>query len=392
VSAERIVVLDVGDDYFHPSAEGWRWDWYFPVGEVVRRFAKNRPVSEFLYWGRIAPAPADPGEAKFAFPSDSPVRIIGARADGSRGARSHLKILPQIFTRGVGAVRKADIIVFRWPSLHSMLLLPFALMMRKTFVVRVRVDVQAGLHAAGAVRSPLVGRLVAAYTRWALRRATLSVCISRFLKEKYGNERTVILNECSLMESDIVPTFDRGQPPIILYVGRLTREKGVDILIRAAALMREGGVRLQIVGGGPERTRLEELASSLKADNVSFLGGISDRRDLADIYRRATVFVLPSRSEGLGCVLLEAMAAGTPIVATAVGGIPDLIRDGWNGLLVPSEDPGALAGAVNRMLTDAALRKACAENGVGVAEENTFERHTGRMIDMAVHAFDMNLA
>src|SRR5207248_1277606 len=143
----------------------------------------------------------------------------------------------------VAAVRRADIIVFRWPSLHSMILLPFALMMRKTFVVRVRVDVQAGLHAAGAVRSPLAGRLIAAYTRWALRRATLSVCISRFLKQKYGNERTVILNECSLMQSDIAPNFDRAEPPIALYVGRLTKEKGVDVLIRAAALLREGSMR-----------------------------------------------------------------------------------------------------------------------------------------------------
>jgi glycosyltransferase involved in cell wall biosynthesis len=99
------------------------------------------------------------------------------------------------------------------------------------------------------------------------------------------------------------------------------------------------------------RVRTDELGI---AENVTLLGWIGARRR-EELLARATVFVLPSHAEGLPVSMLEAMAAGCPVIATAVGGIPDVISDGFNGLLIPPRDPAALARAMERLLTDPPL-------------------------------------
>jgi glycosyltransferase involved in cell wall biosynthesis len=150
-------------------------------------------------------------------------------------------------------------------------------------------------------------------------------------------------------------TFRQPPPPgsrSVLCVGRLTRQKGQDVLLRALPMLRQavGPVTVTLLGEGPERERLAALATELKvADAVRFVGIAKDvRPHLA----AADAFVLPSRFEGLPFALLEAMAAGVPAVATAVDGSADVIRDGANGLLVPPEDPAALARALARVLVD----------------------------------------
>lgn len=380
-------ILDVGDDYFHRVGGEWKWDWPFPVLATLALFERQATVEEFRFWGRIAPGDGVSAETKFPFPTAEKIEVIGARTSGRRGLTSHLLAVPQLLTRGLLAVWRADVVLFRWPSLHSMLLVPFASLFRKTFAIRLRVDIEDGLKAAGAVRSPFLASLAGRYTRWALKRCSVSVCISRFLREKYGNDRTIILNECSVMESDVSPSPAPPGRPLILYVGRLTSEKGVDVLLRAFSRVTTPAL-LEIVGAGSERSRLEELVRDLGiSEGVRFAGGIADRTELVAKYRYATLFVLPSRSEGLGCVLLEAMSAGTPIVATNVGGIPELVRDGWNGFLVPPEDPSAMAGAIDRMLADGDLRALCAQRGVDVVREQTFEKQVGRWVELIVGAW-----
>ena len=380
-------VLDVGDDYFHPTADGgWAWDWYFPVRETLAELERLTPVDEFRYWGRLAPTPAAAGEVKFPFPAGGAIGIVGAKASGARGGREHLRVLPQVLTRGIAAVRRADVILFRWPAVHSMLLVPVAVLLRKPFVMRLRSDVESGWQAVGNVGAR-GGRLILAYTRWALRRATVPVVISDFLNDRYAGGRAFVLNECGVMDDDIAADVHEAGDATILYVGRFAAEKGVDVLVRAFAQLDVPDARLRLVGAGPERERIEALARELGvATRVDFAGSIADRAVLREEYRRARLFALPSRTEGLGCVLLEAMAAGTPIVATRTGGIPDLVTDGENGLLAPPEDPAALAAAMTRMLGDAPLRRRCAERGLEVVKRHTFQSQTRRWIELAVKA------
>jgi glycosyltransferase involved in cell wall biosynthesis len=381
-------ILDIGDDYFHPtSGGGWAWDWYFPVTEALAEFERLGPVDAFRFWGRLAPSPAPPGEVKFPFPSGTVIAVTGAKASGARGGREHLRVLPQVLTRGISEVLRADVVLFRWPAVHSMLLLLVAVAIRKPFVLRLRTDVESGWRAVGNVGA-FGGRLVRAYTRWALRRATVPVVISDFLNARYADGRAHVLNECGVMERDVAPAVpEQPAGKTILYVGRVAPEKGVDVLVRAFALLDDADARLRIVGGGPERERIEALTRELGvAPRVEFAGGIVDRDVLREEYRRATLFALPSRTEGLGCVLLEAMAAATPIVATSAGGIPDLVTHGENGLLAPPDDPAALAAALRRMLADQELRARCAARGLEIVRHHTFERQTRRWAELAVAA------
>jgi glycosyltransferase involved in cell wall biosynthesis len=158
-----------------------------------------------------------------------------------------------------------------------------------------------------------------------------------------------------LRESLALPS----QACVVLYVGRLEAVKGGDVLLRAwARLVDESGSRsllLAMVGGGSERGRLIQLSRELGiASSVRFVG-LSDR--VSDWLHVADLFVLPSRSEGLSNALLEAMACGLPAVATAVGGTPEVIKDGMNGLLVPADDESALANALGHLVDDPDLAR-----------------------------------
>lgn len=144
--------------------------------------------------------------------------------------------------------------------------------------------------------------------------------------------------------------LDAGSGFLVLCVARLQREKGIDDLVAAAALLRERvpGLRVAVAGDGPEQERFEQAIAASGAP-VSLLG---HRGDVGPLLAAADAFVLPSRHEGLPISLLEAMAAGLPSVATAVGGIPSLVDDGGSGLLVPASDPPALAAALERLAGD----------------------------------------
>jgi glycosyltransferase involved in cell wall biosynthesis len=143
--------------------------------------------------------------------------------------------------------------------------------------------------------------------------------------------------------------------PLIGSVGRLYDQKGYDYLVRAAALLKSRGraFRCAIVGIGPQERRLRELMAELGVEDEVVL--IGRRDDVPDVVRALDVAILSSRWEGSPLVLMEYMALAAPIVATAVGGVPDLIEDGVHGLLVPPHSPDALADGIGRLLDDRSL-------------------------------------
>ena len=157
---------------------------------------------------------------------------------------------------------------------------------------------------------------------------------------------------------------DRGGRWLVT-VARLQEHKGMDTVIRALPAILAGApdVRYAVAGTGPDRERLEQLAQELGVgDRVRFLGGVGDQ-DLPAFYNLASVYVGASRRagrlgvEGFGISLVEASACGLPVVAANSGGIPDAVRDGETGFLVPPEDPAALAGAISRLLADTELAR-----------------------------------
>jgi glycosyltransferase involved in cell wall biosynthesis len=145
---------------------------------------------------------------------------------------------------------------------------------------------------------------------------------------------------------------------VLLSVGRLSREKGHSDLIQAMPKMIElagnSPLRLVIVGEGPERPRIEELCRNLRLTDIVTLTGQQD--NINRYYGIANVFLLPSHNEGCPNVLLEAMAAGVPVVATEVGGIPEVVTNGREAILVKKHDPAGLALATAKILQDRDLR------------------------------------
>lgn len=139
---------------------------------------------------------------------------------------------------------------------------------------------------------------------------------------------------------------------VLTFIGRLVVNKGLSYLIEALAMLRGemGGLRLLVVGDGSLRGELEGLArSSGMGGAVAFLG---ERRDIPEMLGATDVFVMPSIAEGLPNALLEAMAMARPIVATGVGGIPEVMEDGVSGLLVSARDAQGLASAIRAMVVD----------------------------------------
>ena len=164
----------------------------------------------------------------------------------------------------------------------------------------------------------------------------------------------------------------RPAPARLVSVGRQVPKKGFDVLLRALALLRDRGVDVEavIVGETGDATpQVRRLVADLGLDDLVELRGPCGQPELLALYRSATVLALACRvaddgdRDGIPNVLVEAMAAGLPVVSTAVSGIPELVRHEESGLLVPPEDPDALAGAIARLLGDDDLRTRLARQG-----------------------------
>lgn len=159
--------------------------------------------------------------------------------------------------------------------------------------------------------------------------------------------------------------------PVIGAVTRLDPVKGMDFLIQALAAI--DGTHLAVIGDGPERAPLEALAESLGVDARVHWAG--HRRDVLHLLPGFDLFVQPSLHEGMPNTVLEAMVAGLPVAATAVGGTPEVVVDGVTGLLVPPRDPGGLAEAIATLLHNPDLRRTMGQAGrQRVAEHFTVKR------------------
>ena len=165
---------------------------------------------------------------------------------------------------------------------------------------------------------------------------------------------------------------------VVVAVGRLDRLKGIDVLLDAwrTVSARDASAVLLLVGDGPERAALERLARSHGLGSVRFLG---HRSDVRPTLWASDLAAMPSRLEAMGIAALEALACGLPVVASRVGGIPETVRDGQNGLLVPPEDAAALAAAIGLLLSDDARRRSLVAGAVKLVEPYGLDRFVAKL-------------
>jgi len=233
-----------------------------------------------------------------------------------------------------------------------------------------------------------VHRVLRPLTRWIWRRAdrVVAVCDSlgrQALETLPGLHYTVIQNGVDLARFRPRASLRRGRGERIrcLAVSRLVERKGLDDLIRAFGLLERGRYELEIVGSGPAEPELRRLAAGLGLDGVVHFLGALDRNEVAARYREADVFTLASREEAFGNAFAEALASGLPVVGSDVGGIPELVDHGLNGILVPPGDWESLAAAVRFLADRPDLRAEMGRRNRARAEANlSWERVTTRYL------------
>jgi glycosyltransferase involved in cell wall biosynthesis len=214
--------------------------------------------------------------------------------------------------------------------------------------------------------------------RWVMRQMDRVVCVSKAEANRVRAagvrpEHTVVI-ENAVATDDVAPRnaqdrgtlegfFPRRPRTIIVAAGRLSVEKGFDILVDAAALLAAAHPEAGFVlfGDGPLRPQLAQQIAQRKLDGQFVLGGF--QTDLHRLLPQADLLVLSSHTEGMPVIVLEALAAGLPVVATAVGGVPEVIHEAEQGLLVPAGDAHRLAAAIDRLLGDDSLRQRLGEAG-----------------------------
>jgi glycosyltransferase involved in cell wall biosynthesis len=198
-------------------------------------------------------------------------------------------------------------------------------------------------------------------------RSFLQDCVAAF--PSVSRQGVAIHNGIDLDEFP-APTGERdtgasAAAPYLLCIAAHNAKKAIDVLLRAFVAIHRAhpGIRLRLVGDGPLRGEHERLARELSvAAHVDFLG-LRGRAEVAAELQGCAAFVLPSRAEPFGMVVVEALAQGRPVIASAVGGIPEIIEDGRSGVLVRPDDPDALAAAVDTVLRDGALGATIARAG-----------------------------
>jgi len=226
--------------------------------------------------------------------------------------------------------------------------------------------------------------------KFALAQSDRLITVSEFVKNNYLTNHikkvSIIPPGVDINKFRLLDKVNKT-PNNILFVAQLSKGhkwKGLDYLLESIKLIKNiRDVKLTVVGSGAHVNHYKDKANELHIrDNVIFKGKVSDD-ELVKEYQKANIFILPSYSnaESFGIVNLEAMACGVPIVASKIGGIPDVVKDSKNGLLVPPKDPKVLSDAIIKLLNDGDLAKKMGGDGRKLVEEKYTWKKTAEMTE-----------
>lgn len=325
--------------------------------------------------------------------------FAGDALKSASGPLSFPWICLQAGSQMVKVIRKADVVGATVPSLMGNLTSHLAMLMRKPVFHFVRADKKAHLaavhpHGFSHFFYQCASSGLEAYAKWAVGHGVPTFVVGGGLFKKYSPSvkpkshlfiSTPVLTAVFQPSPGDLRQKPRSDRPRLLYVGRLSKEKRVDDLLHGVDILRRHhGIEpeVAIVGDGPERRDLEQLAAQLQLENVHFKGLVEYGPKLTAFYHWADIFVLPSIVESLGAVLAEAMACGVPVVATNVDGIPTIVNHKWNGLLVPPLSPKNLAESIAQIVQSPDLWHYLSQNAISTAKNFTVESEITKLVDI----------
>ncbi len=285
-------------------------------------------------------------------------RLLATHDD--RGKWHKMIAALKAYIQAPGMVRKSSLVHVHLAGQMSLLrklpIIALAKMMRRPLILHV--------HAL----SP--ESLFTDTPRWAFyyafKSADLVIALSQswaeLIRQRSPASKVAVVQNPVLAHSCKVPLST--DCPMVLFVGKLEERKGYADLIQAAKIVHDALPNVQFwFAGHGELEKAGQLAKTLGLEHRIRLLGWMEEESLAQIWKKATIFCLPSHNEGVPMAVLEAMSHGVPVVCTPVGGLPELIEDGRNGLFTQPANSGSISDAILSLLQDEALRKSIGEAG-----------------------------
>ena len=319
----------------------------------------------------------DAGPGKIAVRGYTPWSRVAAGTDGPRFA-------PALETLSIGLAMARDAVDADVAHAHTW----YADMAGVWIRTLHRIPLIVTLHSMEPLRPWKADQLGSGYllSTWiektAVETADRVIAVSAQMREdilrhfRVSSERVVVIHNG--IDPDRFERTDRAdalarygvKPPYVLFVGRITDQKGIFHLLEAAPLL-PPGVQVVLCASAPDTPEIEERLRRAvpQHPNVRWINAMVPVDDVVELYSHAAVFVCPSVYEPFGLINLEAMACETPVVASAVGGILEVVEDGVTGVLVPPGRPGELADALRRVLADPAMARAMGHAGRRRVEE-----------------------
>ncbi len=313
------------------------------------------------------------------------------------GILNYYKKLPQMLFYNISTLRKvlkdSDLVFLRIPTMNTFLNYLLIKIYKKPFITYQVGDEKEIVRSS--TRYKKVTKLLALTManihsllyKNIIKKASAAFFLVPQLMNRHNKKKSFFFFTSLITDQDISRrqvNKDMIGPVSLLYVGRVSNEKGLAYLIHAVKTLTQKGieVNLTICGDGKEKDKLERLSSELDIKNcIRFLGQVP-WNELNDIYSSHNIFVLPSLSEGVPKVILEAMAAGLPVIATQVGGIPCLITHNENGILIPPKSPSAIAHAIETAAENRNLREKIIQNGYKYAKNHTAEKQAHKLTNI----------
>jgi glycosyltransferase involved in cell wall biosynthesis len=251
------------------------------------------------------------------------------------------------------------------------------------YVAHVRIDLQP---------SGIFGFLLPFYKKYILKpfltRSSRIIVLTEDYKEivskKYSIDKGLIKVIPNSTDFRILRRLPKkiNDPMRILFVGRICKQKNLPLLIDSfEKISNKYSLVLDIVGDGPDTEKVKKLIMKKKLQNKVIMKGIKKGRDLEEIYKKSDIFILTSRQESFGTVLIEAMASGIPIVANKIPAVRNVIKDGYNGLLV-KPTPENLAKAIERLINNPKLREKLAKNGLKEVKKYSWDKVVDQTIEV----------
>jgi glycosyltransferase involved in cell wall biosynthesis len=310
---------------------------------------------------------------------------------------NYYKLLPFVVAKNLpvlaSAVRECDVVFMRLPAMNGYLTALVARAMGKPVVCYFSGDQRVQIFSGEKYQGPwaAVARMAAVLHDVLYQRIVRASNASLFegdvtLKRFASANKNCFFMFPSMIEEHEIWTRPQSstQRPArnILFVGSLDTAKGIRFLLEAMAHAVQSGLEytLTICGDGPERNEMKQLTERLGLNHlVNFRGHVRWGTELTQVYREADILVHPSLSEGVPKVVLEAMANGVAIIATTVGGIPRVVTDGENGILVPPKSSETISAALKRVSQDTALRNRLVQGGYTFVCQHTAEKQARKL-------------